>query len=93
MDERHRKLIFRTVTIIMAVAVLVTAGYIMFNRLGLIDGYDFGVGAYYYVDIPGFDDIVDEDAYHTSVPLWVHLVLFVAWGWLMWRLWLWIDRK
>lgn len=93
MDERRRKLIFRTVTIIMAVAVLVTAGYIMFNRLGLIDGYDFGVGAYYYVDIPGFDDIVDEDAYHTSVPLWVHLVLFVAWGWLMWRLWLWIDRK
>lgn len=93
MDERRRKLIFKTVTIIMAVAVLVTAGYIMFNRLGLIDGYDFGVGAYYYVDIPGFDDIVDEDAYHTSVPLWVHLVLFVAWGWLMWRLWLWIDRK
>ncbi len=93
MDERRRKLIFKTVTIIMAVAVLVTAGYIMFNRLGLIDGYDFGVGAYYYVDIPGFDDIVDEDAYRTSVPLWVHLVLFVAWGWLMWRLWLWIDRK
>lgn len=93
MDERRRKLIFKTVTIITAVAVLVTAGYIMFNRLGLIDGYDFGVGAYYYVDIPGFDDIVDEDAYHTSVPLWVHLVLFVAWGWLMWRLWLWIDRK
>lgn len=93
MDERRRKLIFKTVTIIMAVAVLVTAGYIMFNRLGLIDGYDFGVGAYYYVDIPGFDNIVDEDAYRTSVPLWVHLVLFVAWGWLMWRLWLWIDRK
>ena len=93
MDERRKKLIFKTVTIIMAVTVLVTAGYIMFNRLGLVEGYDFGGGAYYYVDIPGFDEIVDEDTYSTTVPLWVHIVLFVAWGWLMWRLWLWIDRK
>lgn len=93
MDERRKKLIFKTVTIIMAVAVLVTAGYIMFNHLGLVEGYDFGGGAYYYVDIPGFDEIVDEDTYSTTVPLWVHIVLFVAWGWLMWRLWLWIDRK
>ena len=93
MDERRKKLIFKTVTIIMAVAVLVTAGYIMFNHLGLVEGYDFGGGAYYYVDIPGFDEIVDEDTYSTTVPLWIHIVLFVAWGWLMWRLWLWIDRK
>ena len=93
MQESRKKLIFRTVTIIMAVAVLVTAGYIMFNHLGLVEGYDFGGGAYYYVDIPGFDEIVDEDSYSTTVPLWVHIVLFVAWGWLMWRLWLWIDRK
>ena len=93
MDERRKKLIFKTVTIIMAVAVLVTAWYIMFNHLGLVEGYDFGGGAYYYVDIPGFDEIVDEDTYSTTVPLWVHIVLFVAWGWLMWRLWLWIDRK
>ena len=77
----------------MAVTVLVTAGYIMFNRLGLVEGYDFGGGAYYYVDIPCFDEIVDEDTYRTTVPLWVHVLLFVAWGWLMWRLWLWIDRK
>ena len=93
MDERRKKLIFKTVTIIMAVAVLVTAGYIMFNHLGLVEGYDFGGGAYYYVDIPGFDEIVDEETYRTTVPLWVHIVLFVAWGWLMWRLWLWIDSK
>ena len=93
MDERRKKLIFKTVTIIMAVAVLVTAVYIMFNHLGLVEGYDFGGGAYYYVDIPGFDEIVDEDTYSTTVPMWVHIVLFVAWGWLMWRLWLWIDRK
>lgn len=85
--------LFKAVTIIMVVAVLVIAIYIMVNRLGLVEGYDFGGGAYYYVDIPEFEKIVDQDAYKTSVPVWVHVVLFIAWGWLMWRLWLWIDRK
>ena len=85
--------LFKAVTIIMVVAVLVIAIYIMVNRLGLVEGYDFGGGAYYYVDIPEFEKIVDQDSYKTSVPVWVHVVLFIAWGWLMWRLWLWIDRK
>lgn len=85
--------LFKAVTIIMVVAVLVIAIYIMVNRLGLVEGYDFGGGAYYYVDIPEFEKIVDQDAYKTSVPVWVHVVLFIAWGWLMWRLWLWIDSK
>lgn len=85
--------LFKAVTIIMVVAVLVIAIYIMVNRLGLVEGYDFGGGAYYYVDIPEFEKIVDQDSYKTSVPVWVHVVLFIAWGWLMWRLWLWIDNK
>ena len=70
--------LFKAVTIIMVVAVLVIAIYIMVNRLGLVEGYDFGGGAYYYVDIPEFEKIVDQDAYKTSVPVWVHVVLFIA---------------
>lgn len=88
-----RKKIFRIVTVIMAVTVIVMAAYIMINRLGLVEGYDFGGGAYYYVDIPEFEKIVDQDAFKAKTPVWVHVVLFIAWGWLMWRLWLWIDRK
>lgn len=87
------KALYKAVTIVMIVAVLVTAVYIMFNHLGLIEGYDFGVGAYYYVDIPDFEKIVDQDAFQAKTPVWVHVVLFIAWGWLMWRLWMWIDRK
>ena len=34
-----------------------------------------------------------EDAFKAKTPVWVHVVLFIAWGWLMWRLWLWIDSK
>lgn len=86
-------IIYKAVTILMVVAVLVTAGYIMFNHLGLVEGYDFGGGAYYYVDIPEFEKIVDQDAFKAKTPVWVHAVLFIAWGWLMWRLWLWIDGK
>lgn len=89
----ERKKIFRTVTVIMAVTVIVLAAYIMINHLGLVDGYDFGGGAYYYVDIPEYEKIVDQDAFKAKTPVWVHVVLFLAWGWLMWRLWLWIDRK
>lgn len=88
-----RKKIFRIVTVIMAVTVIVMAAYIMINRLGLVEGYDFGGGAYYYVDIPEFEKIVDQDAFKAKTPVWVHVVLFLAWGWLLWRLWLWIDRK
>ena len=88
-----RKKIFKTVTVIMAVTVIVMAAYIMINHLGLVEGYDFGGGAYYYVDIPEFEKIVDQDAFKAKTPVWVHVVLFIAWGWLMWRLWLWIDKK
>ena len=45
----------------------------MAHRLGLVDGYDFGAGAYYYADIPTeqYSEIVNEDAYQTSVPKWI----------------------
>lgn len=76
----------------MVVTIVVLAVYIMSNRLGLVPGYDFGGGAYYYVDVPEFEKIVDGQAYKTSVPVWVHVVLFVAWGYLMWRLWNWVNR-
>lgn len=88
----NKNMLYKAVTVIMIVTVIVIAAYIMINRLGLIEGYDFGGGAYYYVDIPEFEKIVDEDAFRTTVPVWVHVVLFIAWGWLMWRLWLWIDN-
>ena len=88
----NKKMLYKAVTVIMIVTVIVIAAYIMINRLGLIEGYDFGGGAYYYVDIPEFEKIVDEDAFKTTVPVWVHVVLFIAWGWLMWRLWLWLDN-
>ena len=89
----RKKLFFKVTTLLVAVVTLFCAVWIMANRLGLSDGLDFGAGAYYYADIPGFENIVREDAYRSSVPVWVHIVLFLGWGWLMWRLWVWVDRR
>ena len=93
MDKNHK--IFKVITIVVVVITLFLAGWIMANKLGLVEGYDFGAGAYYYADIPTeqYSEIVNEDAYQTSVPKWVFYVLFFAWGWLMWRLWVWVESR
>ena len=85
--------IIRTATAVVAVAVLICSIVIVTLRLGLVEGYDFGAGAYYYADIPGFEKIMNDEAYRTSVPMWVHILLFLGWGWLMYRLWVWMDSR
>ncbi len=67
--------IYKAVTIATVVIVILCALYIMAARLGLADGLDFGAGAYYYTDIPDYEKVIRDDAYQTSVPYWVHVVL------------------
>ncbi|MBR1405778.1 MAG: hypothetical protein IJ578_02440 [Bacteroidales bacterium] len=92
MSSRRDK-IFKVVTILVVVAIVFCALWIMAGRQGLVSGYDFGAGAYYYADIPGYEKIVRDDVYQTKVPYWIHVVLFLGWGWLMYRLWVWIDKR
>jgi len=87
------KIAVKVITIVTVVITLVCALYIMAKGLGLVDSLDFGAGAYYYADIPNFQKYVREDVYTTKVPYWVHVVLFLAWGWLMYRLWLRLDGR
>ena len=93
MNKSH--IIFKVITIIVVVITLILAGWIMANRLGLVESYDFGAGADYYADIPAeqYSEIVDENAYKTTVPHWIFYVLFFAWGYLMWRLWVWVETR
>ena len=93
MRPERRKKLYKTVTILAVVAVLGCAVWIMARHLGLAPEYDFGAGAYYYADIPGYENVIRDDAYHTDIPVWIHVVLFLAWGWLMYRLWVWIDKR
>lgn len=78
--------------IVVGATVIVTAVYIMANGLGLQDSLDFGAGAYYYADIPEFDKYVRPDAYQSHLPLWLAIILFLAWGALMYLLWVWIEK-
>lgn len=85
--------IYKIATITVITATVIVALYIMANGLGLVDSLDFGAGAYYYADIPDYEKIDDGSVYQTNVPRWIHIVLFLGWGWLMFRFWKWIDKK
>ena len=73
--------------IVVGVLVVAAVIYIMACGLGLNPDLDFGAGAYYYADIPDFQKTLDWDVYTARLPFWVYLILFLAWGSLMWRLW------
>ena len=85
--------IVRIVTAVVVVTVLLAALLIMGTGAGTVEGYDFGAGAYYYADIPGFETIMRDYIYRTSVPVVLHVALFLVWGWLMYRLWVKVDGR
>ena len=89
-----KKTVARVAFAVVGIAVLATAIYIMANGIGLQDDLDFGAGAYYYADIPAdqYEEIDPDGAYQSSVPKWIYYVLFLGWGWLMWRLWCRISK-
>jgi hypothetical protein len=65
----------------------------MANHLGLVDSLDFGAGAYYYADIPGFEKLVNGNHYHSQTPMWLLILLFLIWGYAMYRFWAWIEKR
>lgn len=81
--------------VIVIAATIAVACHIMLNGLGLSDEFDFGAGAYYYADIPQSENVGGEtDKLNpSSIPLWVYFALFLGWGYLMYRLWCWIDKR
>ena len=83
---------FKIATACVAVAVLVVAIVIMVRGAGLSPDLDFGAGAYYYADIPDFEKYVGGESNPTSIPYFVYVLLFLAWGALMYALWKWVDR-
>lgn len=87
------KRIFRIATVAVGCLTLLLCIYIMLNGFGLVPGLDFGAGAYYYADIPDFEKYMHDGAFRPSLPLWVYMLLFLCWGYLMWRLWIWVDKR
>ena len=79
----------KTVVMILLGSVI----YIMVHHLGLADNLDFGAGAYYYADIPGFSRLINNHCYTSETPMWILTVLLLIWGSFMYRLWIWIEKK
>ena len=93
---RHATTLKRIISILINLfitLVLITTIYIMANGLGLVDGLDFGAGAYYYADIPEFGKYVNKTHFISDFPMWLHIVLFLGWGALMYGIWSWLDKK
>jgi len=74
-------------------AILLLTIYCMANGMGLVEGLDFGAGAYYYADIPEFAKYVNGNHFVSRFPMWSHIALFLIWGAAMFRLWIWLDNK
>ncbi len=77
--------------IVLTLASIAEALHIMKNGQGLIKQLDFGAGAYYYADIPGFASLVNGSHYQSPVSMPVLIVLFLIWGFLMYRLWSFLE--
>lgn len=79
-------------TIVFLIAIGISV-YMMAHNMGQVPGIDFGPGQYYYTDIPGWQKYFVPNYYENHVPMWVLIALFFAWGFLMYRLWTFIEKK
>ena len=82
-----------TAAILIFLASCAIAIYILVNNIGQVPGIDFGPGQYYYTDIPGWQKYFLPNPYNNQVPLSILILLFFAWGFLMYRLWTYLDKK
>ncbi len=88
-----RKTAGRIALLVVGGAILCAAVYVMARRIGLNPELDFGAGAYYYADIPEYEKVLDWDTYQAQLPFWVYVVLFLVWGFFIYRIWKRMDRK
>ena len=88
-----RKTAARVALLLVGGGSLAAAVYIMVRRIGLNPEWDFGAGAYYYADIPEYEKVLNWDTYQAQLPFWVYVVLFLAWGAIMFWVWKKIDKR
>lgn len=81
------------ITVIVLIASIVVAIWIMIHHMGLSDSLDFGAGAYYYADMPGFERWTNKEYYHSQIPIWILITIFLIWGAAMMKLWIYIDCR
>ena len=79
--------------VLLFIASAVAAVFIMKNGTGLINGLDVGSGQYYFTDIPNWKHYFLTDAYDCPFGIPFLTFLFVVWGVIMFKLWVWLEKK
>lgn len=93
MKQTKGEKILGIVSNIILIAAVIEAVILMAQKRGLIPWLDFGAGAYYYADIPNFQRFTGQAIYHSGTPSWLIFLLFLAWGALMYKFWVFVDRR
>lgn len=86
------KIITISCVILFIISAIATV-FVMLNGTGLIDGLNVGPGQYYFTDIPNWQHYFLSDSYESPVGIPLLTILFIAWGFIMYKLWVWLDKK
>nr|WP_302595980.1 hypothetical protein [uncultured Cellulosilyticum sp.] len=89
----HTVNIISKVGIAILIAAVLGSIYIMKNNLGMIEGLDFGCGQYYYTDVPNWQFIFSGRGYKADGHMGLYIGGFFLWGALMYKLWVYLDKK
>lgn len=91
----EKSIIFKVLVVISGLLLIFALGVSLYDIVSgdLTGDQDFGAGNYYYTDVPGWEKIF---LYSPSLgfenPV-VTMALFLAWGYLMYRIWMYVEKK
>lgn len=85
--------IITIISVILFIIAIIGTAYIMKNGVGIIPGVNVGSGQYYFTDLPNWKNYFINDNYVSPVGIPLLTFLFVVWGVLMFKLWVWLDKK
>lgn len=96
-EETREKLvkIMNCLSIFICAVSLLIAIYLISQDAGLIEGWNFGPGSYYYSDIPIWKEIfLSDKTLHLGFenPIAAY-GFFIIWGLLSFKVLLWLDKK
>ena len=74
------------------IAATALAAWCIAGHYGLLPGCDFGCGQYYYTDIPDWPKYFCLESVADHYPHALYYALFFLWGFVVYRLWRWVDR-
>ncbi|MGN1182838.1 MAG: hypothetical protein ACI4SR_07535 [Faecalibacillus sp.] len=79
--------------IVVFLIISVCTIYIIINHIGQVEGVLCGPGQYYYTDIPNWKDYFLKNYYTSKTPTYILIILFFVWGFIMYKVWCWLDKK